>query len=136
MVKKLEFEIILLIWKFCFFYLLWAQIQILGYNSELYQNMSEASNKPNGVVGIALLIQVSHSKIFNTNIWLSIRIVDCLKYNMNTWQIKLLKLLFFRLFAFWVNQINNEINVIIFTHYRIIFLKKTLTFCWSYLLFQ
>jgi hypothetical protein len=136
LVKKLEFEIILLIWKFCFFYLLWAQIQILGYNSELYQNMSEASNKPNGVVGIALLIQVSHSKIFNTNIWLSIRIVDCLKYNMNTWQIKLLKLLFFRLFAFWVNQINNEINVIIFTHYRIIFLKKTLTFCWSYLLFQ
>jgi hypothetical protein len=93
LVKKLEFEVILLIWKIYFFYLLWAQIQILGYNSELYQNMSEASNKPNGVVGVALLIQVSISKIFNTNIWLSIRIVDCLKYNMNkviTWQIKLL----------------------------------------------
>lgn len=34
------------------------QLQINGYNSDLYRNSSEASKKPNGLVAIALLIQV------------------------------------------------------------------------------
>lgn len=34
------------------------QLQIIGYNSDLYQNMSDASNKANGLTAIALLIQV------------------------------------------------------------------------------
>lgn len=39
-------------------FLFLPQIQIIGYNSDLYQTMNEASVKPNGLVGIALLVQV------------------------------------------------------------------------------
>lgn len=42
------------------FYLYDIQLQIQGYNSDLYRNSSEASKKPNGLVSIALLIQVRH----------------------------------------------------------------------------
>ncbi|XP_074600135.1 carbonic anhydrase-related protein 10-like isoform X2 [Brevipalpus obovatus] len=35
-----------------------AELQMIGYNSDLYHNISEASNKANGLVGIALLAQV------------------------------------------------------------------------------
>lgn len=35
-----------------------SQLQIIGFNSDLYQNMSDASTKANGLVGVALLIQV------------------------------------------------------------------------------
>ncbi len=36
------------------------QMQIFGYNAHLYANFSEALTKSQGIVGIALLIQVSH----------------------------------------------------------------------------
>ncbi|CAL1291223.1 unnamed protein product [Larinioides sclopetarius] len=35
-----------------------AEVQIYGYNSDLYGNMSEASQMSQGLVGIALLIQI------------------------------------------------------------------------------
>lgn len=40
------------------------QLQIIGYNSDLYQNMSDASSKANGLAGIALLIQVRIQPLF------------------------------------------------------------------------
>ncbi|RWS10676.1 putative carbonic anhydrase-like protein 2, partial [Dinothrombium tinctorium] len=36
-----------------------AELQIIGYNSDLYRNTSEASRKTNGLAAIALLIQIS-----------------------------------------------------------------------------
>ncbi|XP_055713237.1 carbonic anhydrase-related protein 10 [Phlebotomus papatasi] len=35
-----------------------AEIQIFGYNSQLYSNISEALNRAQGVVGIAILLQL------------------------------------------------------------------------------
>ncbi|XP_076352218.1 carbonic anhydrase-related protein 10-like [Tachypleus tridentatus] len=35
-----------------------AEVQILGFNSDLYRNISEAETKSHGIVGIAILIQV------------------------------------------------------------------------------
>ncbi|XP_022240867.1 putative carbonic anhydrase-like protein 1 isoform X2 [Limulus polyphemus] len=35
-----------------------AEVQILGYNADLYKNISEAVTKSQGIVGIALLIQM------------------------------------------------------------------------------
>ena len=35
-----------------------AQLQIMGFNTDLYKNMSEASKRPHGLVSISLLIQV------------------------------------------------------------------------------
>ncbi|XP_053201309.1 carbonic anhydrase-related protein 10-like [Panonychus citri] len=35
-----------------------AELQIIGYNSDLYRNSSEASRKTNGLVGISVLIQI------------------------------------------------------------------------------
>lgn len=35
------------------------QIQLYGFNKELYHNMSEAQHKSQGVVGISLMVQVS-----------------------------------------------------------------------------
>lgn len=35
-----------------------SQIQLYGFNRELYHNMSEAQHKAQGVVGIALMIQI------------------------------------------------------------------------------
>lgn len=40
-----------------YFYLF--QIQIYGFNKELYHNMSEAQHKSQGIVGIALMVQVN-----------------------------------------------------------------------------
>lgn len=34
------------------------QIQIFGYNSDLYTNFSEAMHKSHGIVGISILLQV------------------------------------------------------------------------------
>lgn len=34
------------------------QIQLYGYNSELYHNMSEAQQKAQGTVGISIMVQV------------------------------------------------------------------------------
>ncbi|XP_015784735.1 carbonic anhydrase-related protein 10-like [Tetranychus urticae] len=44
-----------------------AELQIIGYNSDLYQNISDASNKANGLVAIALLIQVGNSSNMELN---------------------------------------------------------------------
>jgi hypothetical protein len=41
----------------CLFSLL--QIQIYGFNAELYHNMSEAQHKSQGLVAISLMVQVS-----------------------------------------------------------------------------
>lgn len=35
------------------------QLQLYGYNAELYRNMSEAQHRAQGVVGVALMVQVS-----------------------------------------------------------------------------
>ncbi len=37
------------------------QVQILGYNADLYENFTSASAGPNGLVGIAVLIEVGFS---------------------------------------------------------------------------
>ncbi|KAG8181908.1 hypothetical protein JTE90_007788 [Oedothorax gibbosus] len=37
-----------------------AELQILGYNNQLYDNMSEAMPKTQGVIGIAILFQISN----------------------------------------------------------------------------
>ncbi len=34
-----------------------AELQIMGYNAELFSNLSEASRHPNGVVGVSLMVQ-------------------------------------------------------------------------------
>ncbi|XKL64718.1 hypothetical protein PGB90_004804 [Kerria lacca] len=36
-----------------------AEIQLYGYNSELYHNMSEAQQKAQGTVGISVMVQIS-----------------------------------------------------------------------------
>lgn len=36
----------------------YAQIQLYGFNKELYQNMSEAQHKSQGIVGISLMVQI------------------------------------------------------------------------------
>lgn len=46
------------LWHFSFSRSPHLQLQIIGYNSDLYQNMTDAQNRANGLVGIALLIQV------------------------------------------------------------------------------
>ena len=35
-----------------------AEIQLYGYNSQLYNNLSEAQEQPGGVVGVAIMLQV------------------------------------------------------------------------------
>ncbi|KAK9875578.1 hypothetical protein WA026_009381 [Henosepilachna vigintioctopunctata] len=35
-----------------------AEIQLYGFNKELYHNMSEAQHKPQGIVGISLMVQI------------------------------------------------------------------------------
>lgn len=40
--------------------LLLLQIQLYGFNKELYHNMSEAQHKSQGIVGISLMVQVSY----------------------------------------------------------------------------
>lgn len=34
------------------------QIQLYGFNKELYHNMSEAQHKSQGIVGISLMVQI------------------------------------------------------------------------------
>ncbi len=34
------------------------QIQLYGFNKELYHNMSEAQHKAQGIVGISLMVQI------------------------------------------------------------------------------
>lgn len=43
--------------------LLFLQLQLYGFNVELYSNLSDAQQKPNGVVGISIMIRVSVSKL-------------------------------------------------------------------------
>lgn len=40
------------------FLLVLHQLQIMGFNTDLYKNMTEASKRPHGLVSISLLIQV------------------------------------------------------------------------------
>ena len=35
-----------------------AELQLYGYNSQLYSNLSEAQEQPGGVVGVAVMLQV------------------------------------------------------------------------------
>jgi hypothetical protein len=46
--------------------LLFLQLQLYGFNVELYSNLSDAQQKPNGVVGISIMIRVSVSKPSST----------------------------------------------------------------------
>jgi hypothetical protein len=34
------------------------QIQLYGFNKELYHNMSEAQHKAQGIVGISMMVQI------------------------------------------------------------------------------
>ena len=34
-----------------------AEVQLLGYNAELFANLSEAMGRPHGVVGVAVMVQ-------------------------------------------------------------------------------
>jgi len=43
-----------------FFYPLFFQIQVFGFNSQLYSNFSEALHRAQGIVAISLLLQVSY----------------------------------------------------------------------------
>lgn len=38
---------------------IYLQIQIFGYNSQLYANFSDALNRAQGIVGVSILLQVS-----------------------------------------------------------------------------
>lgn len=42
------------------------QIQVYGFNAELYHNMSEAQHKSQGLVAISLMVQVSRRNCFPT----------------------------------------------------------------------
>ncbi|XP_013790300.2 putative carbonic anhydrase-like protein 2, partial [Limulus polyphemus] len=44
-----------------------AEVQILGFNSDLYENISEAVTKSQGIIGIALLVQVRNIYTFHKN---------------------------------------------------------------------
>lgn len=64
--------------------LLLLQIQIFGFNSQLYTNFSEALYRAQGVVAISLLLQVSWftisvSKIQNSYLYLSKTVAAYLK---------------------------------------------------------
>lgn len=37
------------------------QIQLYGFNKELYHNMSEAQHKSQGIVGISLMVQIGET---------------------------------------------------------------------------
>lgn len=37
------------------------QIQIYGFNKELYHNMSEAQHKSQGIVGLSLMVQIGET---------------------------------------------------------------------------
>ncbi|RWS30194.1 carbonic anhydrase-related protein 10-like protein, partial [Leptotrombidium deliense] len=53
-----------------------AELQIIGYNSDLYQNMSEAAHRSNGLVAIALLMQLGNSSN------MELRLLTSLVYNI------------------------------------------------------
>jgi hypothetical protein len=53
------------------FVILLFQIQILGFNSQLYQNFSDALYRAQGIVGISLLLQVSFNIIYYIRITFS-----------------------------------------------------------------
>lgn len=38
-----------------------VQIQLYGFNKELYHNMSEAQHKSQGIVGISLMVQIGET---------------------------------------------------------------------------
>lgn len=40
-----------------------GEIQIIGYNAELYESFEEAATKPNGLVGIAIFLKVKFNLI-------------------------------------------------------------------------
>lgn len=42
--------------------LLFSQLQLYGFNVELYANLSDAQQKPNGVAAISIMIRVSVSR--------------------------------------------------------------------------
>ncbi|XP_076321120.1 carbonic anhydrase-related protein 10-like isoform X1 [Tachypleus tridentatus] len=48
-----------------------AEVQILGFNSDLYKNISEAVTKSQGIVGMALLIQVGEETNFQLRLLIS-----------------------------------------------------------------
>lgn len=45
------------------------QIQLYGYNTDLYSNMSEAQMKSQGIVGVSLMVQVSSVKRFSSSVF-------------------------------------------------------------------
>lgn len=46
---------------YLFIYLSTSQIQLYGFNAELYHNMSEAQHKAQGIVGISLMVQIGET---------------------------------------------------------------------------
>lgn len=48
----------MLTYLFTLFFTFASQIQLYGFNKELYHNMSEAQHKAQGIVGISLMVQI------------------------------------------------------------------------------
>lgn len=48
----------MLVYLFIFVLFSSSQIQLYGFNKELYHNMSEAQHKAQGIVGISLMVQI------------------------------------------------------------------------------
>lgn len=60
-------------------FLLMLQIQLYGFNAELYHNMSEAEDKSQGIVGISLMVQVHKStNSFTECVFLVFAVGECL----------------------------------------------------------
>ncbi len=52
------------LWNYKYFSF-FIQIQIIGYNSDLYSSYEEAASKANGLVGLAIFLKVSALRFFN-----------------------------------------------------------------------
>jgi hypothetical protein len=44
-----------------------AEIQLMAYNSDLYANFTEAMNKPRGILGIAVIVDVRVIELYSYN---------------------------------------------------------------------
>ena len=60
------------------------QIQVYGFNAELYHNMSEAQHKSQGLVAISLMVQVNiSSTLYNYNKYSMFH--ECRSFQANDW---------------------------------------------------
>ncbi|CAL4070881.1 unnamed protein product, partial [Meganyctiphanes norvegica] len=67
-----------------------AELQVLGYNSQLYANFSQALDKAYGIVGISILVQIGEKS--NPELKLMTQGVDKIKYLGQSWAVRHLSL--------------------------------------------